>query len=176
MSDAGVEGSEAFGRPPGGGNAPDIELVRKGSLHKVDETVVGRPNREVTMDSGRGHENGWGGGSLQAVGDEEGLAGARRVVSKPRGIVRPVELGDAVEVGPRGSTQGGHGLDTDVAAARGRRPLLANPARDQRASGREAQCTDGWIDEFGCAAAREIVELTGTDLRDPDIHLAVAVG
>ena len=87
--------------------------------------------------------------------------------------MRPVELGHAFKVWPRLSAQRWHRPDADVAAARA--VLLANPERDQRAIGREPQGADRWIDEFRRAPVGQVVELSRTDLGNPDVHLSVPV-
>src|ERR1700722_17576724 len=46
--------------------------------------------------------------------------------------------------------------------------MSAQPKRDQRTVGRESEFADRGIDEFAVEPAREVVEATRSDLRDPD--------
>src|SRR3954454_7289396 len=112
-------------------------------------------------------------GSFIVIGDEEWISRPGRVVCESGALARPVALGNALKEWPRLAAECGHSPDADVFA---RSVLLARPIRDQRAVGREPQRADRRINQLRRAAASQVVELSRTDLRNPDIHLSVAVG
>src|SRR3981081_107679 len=84
-----------------------------------------------------------------------GGCGSRCVVCESGAVVRPVELGHALQVWPRFSAQRWYRPNADVAAARS--VLLANPKGDERFIGREPQGADRWIDEFRRAPVGQVV-------------------
>src|SRR5512147_1014196 len=95
------------------------------------------------------------------------------MVREPGAVARPVELGCAFKVWPWLSAQSWHCPDADIAGFRA--VFLANPKRDQRAIGREPKSADRWVDQFRDASACQVVELSRTGLRHPDVHRSVAV-
>src|ERR1700674_199572 len=95
------------------------------------------------------------------------------MVRESGAVARPVKLGHAFKVWPRLSAQSWHRPDADVSAARA--VLFATPKSDERSIGREPQGADRWIDEFRRAPVDQVVELSRTNLRNPDVHLSVPV-
>src|ERR1700761_3901931 len=128
----------------------------------------------MSVQSGGRSEDGLALRSREALRDEERVTGAGRVVGKLGAVMRPVELGDAFEVWPRLSAECWRRPDADVAAADA--ALSASPKGYKRVVGGESQGADRRIDELGRGAVGQIVKLSGTDLRQPNIHLSVAVG
>src|SRR5207245_8202149 len=107
------------------------------------------------VEPGRSSEDGNIARSPAAVGNEQRVSGSGCVVRKSRTITRPVELGNALEVGFWLSAQRGHRPNVDVATLRA--VLLANPKRDESAIGREPQRANCWIDDFVRAPRRHVL-------------------
>src|SRR5271168_407307 len=173
MSYAPVVRRDPFGAPACWPDAPDVQFVGQGTLNEVDECRVGRPQRKVTVKSGWSSEDGPTLRPPAAVCYEQRVSGSGSVVRESGGVAGPVVLGHAFEVRLRRSSQRWHRPDADVAPARAVR--LANPKRNESAIGREPQGADRWIDEFRCAPTSQIVKLSRTNLRNPNIHRSVPV-
>src|SRR5271156_6521249 len=154
-------------------DAPDIQFVWQGALDKVERCRVGRPQGEVRVEPDRCSEDGPSFRSRIAVGDEQRVSGPGRMVHEPGAVGRPVELGYAFKVWPRLSAQRWHGPGVDVVAVGG--VPLAGPECDKRVIRGEPQGADGWIDDFRCASASQVVKLSRTDLRNPDVHWSIPV-
>lgn len=110
---------------------------------------------------------------LPAVADEHRVARPGRVVDEPAPVRGPVVLRDALEVRSCRSSEEGRRPDVDAGL---RSVASAPPERDERAVRREPQRPDRGVHELGRATVRHVDELTGADLRDPDVHPAVAIG
>src|ERR1700747_2314234 len=95
------------------------------------------------------------------------------MVRKSRAVERPVVFGRSLQVRLVLSAEGWDRPDTNVVAVPG--VLLARPERDERTVGREAQAADRWIDKCGHLAASQVVKLSRTDLRNPDVRLSIPV-
>src|ERR1043166_1196978 len=121
-------------------DAPDVQFIWERTLNEVNECLVRRPQREVTVDPGRRGKNGVSVRSAVTAGHEQWVSGARRMVCESGAVLCPVELGHPFKVGLRLPAQRWHCPDTDVAPAGA--VLLANPKRNERAVGRESQGTD----------------------------------
>src|ERR1700685_1836036 len=81
----------------GGSNTPDIpDSIGGNSANKIDEGIVGRPRRRMTMDSCRCHIDEPIGAARFA--HEDWIARASRVEYHLPAIVRPVVLGDFLEI------------------------------------------------------------------------------
>ena len=87
----------AFGNPAGRVDPPDVHLVWRRAVDKVNEGVVRRPHRKMAMKSGRPCED-LPLGSPGAVIHKQRVARRRRVIDETRTIARPVELRSSFEV------------------------------------------------------------------------------
>ena len=88
------------------------------------------------------------------------------MVYDPRAVMGPIKFGDTFQVWPRLSAESRHRPDADVSTLR--IISLATPKSDQRSIRREPQVAKLRIGDFRRAATGEIVEFSGTDLRNPD--------
>ena len=108
-------------------NAPDVAFIERKALDEVDEGAVGRPDGKVVVDAWRRRID-LVPTLLVGLGDEHGIASHRRVVHDASAVGRPIELGNARQVGSKS------------AANRGDHP----PAIDQRVpSGVQNTIPDG---------------------------------
>src|ERR1700739_1277590 len=112
--------------------------------------------------------------SLATLSQKQGVSLSARVVYQLRTVARPVELRHALKVWLLLTAQSWHRPDTDVAAGRG--ILLANPESHQRAVRREPHRSNIRINERRGGPVGQVVKLSGTNLRNPDVHLSFAVG
>src|SRR5580704_6406029 len=168
----GVRG-DPFRGPTAWSDAPDVQFVRERTLDEIDECGVRRPQRKVTVKPGGRSEDRPILRSPDAVRDEKWVSGSGRVVCESGAVARPVVLGNSFEIELRRSTQRRHRPDADVTGVRA--ALLASPKRDERPIWCEPQAADRWIDEFRRAPTGQVVELSRTDLRQPDVHRSVPI-
>src|SRR5437879_6071358 len=141
---------------------PDVQFVGKRTLNKVNKCLVRRPQRKVTVQSRGRCEDGPSLRLPAAIRYKQGIPRSRRVVSKPRAVVRPVELRYALKVWSRLAPQRRYRPDADVAAAR--TALLATPKCNQRTVRRKPHRADRWIDEFLRGAAGQVMKFSRTRL------------
>ena len=122
-----------FRFPAGCSDAPDVQFIREGTLDKVNECRVRRPQLKVTVEPGRRGEDRPALRSPAAVRHEHWIAGPGRVVHEARAVALPVEFRHAFHGRPRLSAQRRHcpGADNDAAGA----AQPANPECDERAVG-----------------------------------------
>src|SRR3984957_8264678 len=106
MTDTSVVGGGPFRSSSVWTATPDIQIVRESAQNEVNECPVGRPQGKVAVEPGRGGEDWAIVGSPAAVGDEQGVSGARGVVREAGAVVRPVQLGHPLKVLPRLAAQG----------------------------------------------------------------------
>jgi hypothetical protein len=106
------------------------------------------------------------------IADEHGIARSRSVVHEALSVRGPVRFRHALEIGPWGPAQHGHRPDADVRACR---IDDAPPVGHEAAVGCEPQGAERWVGDFRLRSEREVVELPGPDLGDPDIQLALAI-
>src|SRR5271157_5438689 len=126
------------------------------------------------MEAGRSGEDRPGSRMPATVGNEHRVSGSGCVVDQTGAIGRPIELGRAFEVGFRLSPESGHPPDA-YAAARGV-GLFAVPIRDEGAIGREDRSAELGNEDIGRAASSQVVKLSRTYLRNPDVHRSILVG
>ena len=112
---------------------------------------------------------------LVGLGDEHRIAFRRRVVHDAPAVGRPVELGDAFQVGPkRAAHRRNRPPGIDQAAAGGIRH--ATPEGDQRPVWRKANSAGRGIPQLQHTAFGEVVDVAGPDLADPGVPRAITVG
>ena len=108
-------------------------------------------------------------------GDEHRIAWRWRVEHDASTVGRPVELGDAFQVGPkRPAHRGNRPPGIDQTAAGGIRH--ATPEGDQRPVWRKANRAGGGIPQLRQTAFGEVVDVAGPDLADPRVPRSIAVG
>src|SRR5213080_3089729 len=125
-------------------DAPDIHAVGQRTLHEVDEGLIHRPEKKMTVKARGRRKNLPALRRLTWISDEHRIARPGRVVNEPGRVARPVEFGHALEIGARLSSQNWNGPDADVSSVRA--VGLARPEGDERTVGRESQCAHRWID------------------------------
>ena len=156
--DARVVEGQAFGLAAGRANAPDVRFVERVALDEVDECAVMRPDGKVAMDPGprnidltRDFRD-----LLVELGDEHGIAFRWRVIHDAFAVGRPVELGDAWQVGPkRAAHRRNRPPGIDHRAPGGIR--YATPEGDERPVWRKAESAGSGIPQLQHPAFGEIV-------------------
>src|ERR1700694_2148401 len=111
---------------------------------------------------------------LVGRGDEHRIAWRWRVVHDASAVGRPIELGDAFQVGPKWPSHRGHrppGIDQTAAGG----IRHATPEGDQRPVWRKANGPRGGISQLHQAALGEVVGVAGPDLADPRVPRSIAV-
>src|SRR5690348_15090929 len=115
-------------------NTPDVHSPKR-ALDEIEECRIRRPNRKVTVQSGWGGEYRPLGGPATCIRNKQWIARTWRVVSKPRAVGRPVELGHAFQIRRQLSAYSRRRPNADTAIRRA--ALFSNPKRDERAIGRK---------------------------------------
>ena len=123
---------DPLGRASGRPDAPEVQVVGQRALDEVDERVVRRPAEEVTVETGGGGEDLARLRRLAGVAHEHRIAGPGRVVDETGAVAGPVELGDALQVGPWLSAEERYREDADVRADSSRHALAPRRSRGSR--------------------------------------------
>src|SRR5688572_7988914 len=112
---------------------------------------------------------------LVELGDKHRIACRWWVVHDPSAVGRPIELGDAFQVGPKRAAQCGNrppGLDQTASGG----VRHATPEHEQRPVWRKAKRAGRGVPQLEHTAFGEVVDLPRADLAYPSVPCAVAVG
>ena len=125
ISHAGVVDGYPFEPRAGRLNSPEIPVVvGRYAPNEVDESIIGRPHREVAMHPCWRDINPsvLGATNASRFPHEQRIAGCGGVVDESAAIMGPIELGGPLQIRPERTAGCRHGQDIHVAGLRAIRP------------------------------------------------------